>query len=173
MLKKIYLLIIFFVIIIIIIIGLQFNGYILNNQDIKPPGKEENWQQLDNNTFNFNNSDLLNDSNDYSIFLDITNIIKDIEGIDKITYEIFITNKSIQNVFDYYNSILIEEGYSYNEEYSGITPPDFFELNYFTFVKGLNAVVVFTKTHQNLTWLCYSTGNLLDYQKIVENNFNI
>ena len=66
---------------------------------------------------------------------------------------------------------MIEEGYSYNDLYSGITPPDYFELNYFTFVKGFNTVVVFTKTGQNLTWLCYSTGNLLDYQYIIENNF--
>jgi len=173
MLKKEYLLIILLVIIVIIFAGLQFNGYLFNNKDIKPPGNNENWQQFDNNTIIFNNSDPLNNSNDYSIFTDINNKIKDIEGIEKITYEIFITNKSINDIFEYYNSILIEEGHSYNEEYSGITPPDYYELNYFTFIKGLNTVVVFTKTYQNLTWLCYSTGNLLDYQYIIENNFYI
>jgi hypothetical protein len=169
--KNFYIVSIIIIIVLTIIGGLQFGGYILNDNEIKPPGNYDDWQKFDENTYISNNSDQIDDTTNYSIFNEITDKIRELNGIEKISYEIFITNNSNENVIRYYNSTLIEEGYSYNTEYSGITPEEYYELDFYTYVKGLNAVVIFLKTYKSLTWICYSTGNILDYQKIVEDNF--
>ena len=51
----------------------------------------------------------------------------------------------MQDVIQYYKKIMKENGYSFQIKYSGITPIEYFELNYYTFIKGYNSVVIFIK----------------------------
>jgi len=168
--KKMFYLLIFILILIIgIVSGLQYTGYFFYNEEIISPGENIEWQKFDNNTLIINENESLNSSNDYSIFLDITEKLKEIDGIENITYEIFITNNSMMDIIQYYSNLLELDGYTFSNEYSGITPSEYFELTYYTFIKGFNGVVIFIKTHQMLTWICYSTGNILEYQNIINN----
>lgn len=169
--KKFSILIILSVILAILISGLYFTGFILNNNQVKPPAEGDIWQKFDKNNNTFNDTNFFNNSLNYSIFSDISNMISDINGIDKIEYEIYLTNQTLIDIIEYYNLILIQDGFSYNEDYSGITPSEYFELDFYTYTKGLNAVVIFLKSVDSVSWVCYSTGNLLDYQSILENNF--
>ena len=167
--KKIFYLLIFLIILVISIVsGLNYTGYFSTEEKIITPHEYINWNQFDNQTLT-NNNQTINSSNNYSIFFDITEKLKELDGIENINYEIFITNNSMQNIIQYYSDILELDGYSISNEYSGITPPEYYELNYYTFLKGLNGVVIFIKTHENLTWVFYSTGNLLEYQNILNN----
>jgi len=165
--KKIYFITTLLIALVIIISFLQFNGYLFNKNEIISSPEFINWQEFDNK--NYNNESENNDSYNYSMFNDITDEINEIEGIENINYDIFITNKSIEDIIFYYSTLLEEDGYSYSLEYSGITPIDYYELNYFTFIKGLNGVVIFLKSYEKLTWVCYSSGSMLEYQNIINN----
>jgi len=168
--KKIFYPLIFLLILVIgIVSGLQYTGFFFNESQIITPDGYIDWEQFDNETFNFNDDEYINSSNNYSIFLDITEKMKEIDGIENINYEIFMTNDSMQDIIQYYSNILELDGFSISTEYSGITPSEYYELNYYTFIKGFNGVVIFIKTYEKLTWVFYSTGNILEYQNIINN----
>ena len=100
--KKMFYLLIFILILIIgIVSGLQYTGYFFYNEEIISPGENIEWQKFDNNTLIINENESLNSSNDYSIFLDITEKLKEIDGIENITYEIFKTNNSMMDIIQY------------------------------------------------------------------------
>jgi hypothetical protein len=167
--KIFYLPILLTILIFSVVIGLIFLEYFFYEEEIVNPGGNIYWQKFDNNSFIFNDTETIYNSNNYSIFTNITEKIKEIDGIENINYEIFISNNSISEIIEYYSKKLEEDGYSINNEYSGVTPYEYFELKYYTYIKGINGVVIFIKTIENLTWVCYSTGNLLEYENIINN----
>jgi hypothetical protein len=150
------------------VVVIKYSDYLYRDEKIIQPQEYIEWDKFQNNTSIFNEENI-NPMENYSIFNQISESIKDIDGIEKINYEIFITNNSMQNILEYYTNQLENEGYSLNLEYSGITPSEYYELNYYTYIKGLNGVVIFIKTHEKLTWVLYSNGNILDYQDIINN----
>lgn len=158
--KKIFYLLLTMIAIIFLITILQYNGYLFINNKTINPSDQINLEQFDNNK---------NSSSNYSIFTNITNKIKDIEGIESIDYEIFITNNSMDQIIQYYSTQLESDGYSISLDNSGITPSEYFEMNYYTYIKGVNGVVIFIKTHENQTWFFYSSGSIFEYQKIIDN----
>ena len=89
-------------------------------------------------------------------------------NIENINYEIFVSNESIKTIFNEYNEILTNDGYTYHEEYSGEFLYESSKLYYYTFMKGLNGVVIYMTHHNGQTWICYSSGNVLQYQEIFD-----
>ena len=165
--RKIYYFIIIPVILSIgIIVGLYFTGYLLNNQRIIPPSSQIEIKNLEeilsgNNTIESNNT-----FHHPPGIINLTKKMKDIPGIEYINYKIFVSNDSIQQIIDYYTNILEKDGYSYHNEYSGIKTYENSEIYYYTFTKGLNAVVIYLSQYNQQTWLCYSTSDILHYQQI-------
>lgn len=144
-----------------IVIGLYFTGYLFNNQRIIPPSSPVDWEHLDDG-FSVNNTT----SSHVPLMLNLTKKMKDIPGIKYIQYEVFVSNDSIPQVVEYYTDILEKDGYSYHDEYSGITTYESSEIYYYTFIKGLNGVVIYLSEDDHQTWICYSTSDILHYQQI-------
>ena len=94
--------------------------------------------------------------------------MKDIPGIEYIHYEVFVSNDSVQQVIEYYTDILEKEGYSYHDEYSGVTTYEYSQIYYYTFIKGLNGVVIYLSQYDQQTWICYSTSDILHYKQILD-----
>jgi hypothetical protein len=151
-----------------LVLGLHFTGYISNNQAIIPPGSEFEWKQYneDYNSNPLNKSE--NSSRDFPLLLNIFEKMKDIPGIENINYEIYVSNNSMQQVINYYQDVLGEKGYSYHEEYSNVGSYENSDIYYHTFIKGLNGVVIYLANYNLKTWICYSTGNVFQYQEIFD-----
>jgi hypothetical protein len=146
-----------------IVVGLHFTGYLFNNQRIIPPGSSVEWKNLDEG-FSVNNTT----SSDFPLILNLTKEMKDIPGIEHVHYEVFVSNDSIQQITEYYKGILEKDGYSYHDEYSGMTMYEDSEIYYLTFIKGLNGVVIYLSQYNQQTWICYSTSDILHYKQIFD-----
>ncbi len=144
-----------------IIIGLQVNGYLFNDQRIIPPGSLKEWEDIKNRSSNGQTS-----GSGSPAMLNLTDKMKEIPGIEKIKYDVFLSNKSMQQVIEYYTDILANDGYSYHSEYSGMMTYGSSDLSYHSFAKGLNGVVIFLSEFGSKTWVCYTTGGVLQYQQI-------
>ena len=105
-------------------------------------------------------------SNDFPVLLNLTNKMKEIPGIENINYEIFISNNSMIEVLSDYQQILKSEGYSYNKEFSGSRFYESSNIYYHVFIKGINSVIIYLTNYNQQTWICYSTGNVQQYQEI-------
>lgn len=145
-----------------IVTGLHFTGYLFNNQQIIPPISSIEWKHLDNTT------ESNTTSSQFPLILNLTEKMKDIPGIEYIHYEVFVSNDSVQQVIEYYTDILEKEGYSYHDEYSGVTTYEYSQIYYYTFIKGLNGVVIYLSQYDQQTWICYSTSDILHYKQILE-----
>jgi hypothetical protein len=145
-----------------IVVGLHFTGYLFNDQRIIPPSSPVEWKQLDNTT-KANST-----SSQFPLILNLTEKMKDIPGIEYIHYEVFVSNDSIQQVIKYYTDILEKEGYSYHDEYSGMTTYEYSEIHYRTFINWLNGVVIYLSQYDQQTWICYSTSDIIHYQQIFD-----
>lgn len=143
-----------------IVVGLHFTGYLFNDQQIIPPSSPVEWKPLDNTT------ESNTTSSQFPLLLNLTEKMKDIPGIEYVHYEVFVSNDSIQQVIEYYTNILEKEGYSFHDEYSGVTAYKYSEIYYYTFIKGLNGVVIYLSQYNQQTWICYSTSDILHYQQI-------
>jgi len=107
--------------------------------------------------------------------VDVANLIDefpsmgDMPNLDKIEYEAFDTDASVEEIVNTYHNRLIDEGYS--QEYSGTVVLDgvTFEVN--GYVKGLTAVGILTTdeiTENYDSLVLYATGNALDFKEILD-----
>jgi len=151
-----------------IVVGLHFTGYLLNNQRIIPPSSQIEWKNLDE-VISFDNTTGSN-NNFYHLplMLNLTEKMKTIPGIEHINYEVFVSNDSKQQIIGYYTDILEKEGYSYHDKYSGMKTYEYAEIYYYTFIKGLNGVVIYLSQYDQHTWICYSTGDIIHYKQIFD-----
>jgi len=149
-----------------IVAGLHFTGYLLNDQRIIPPSSQIEWENLDGVISVDNITESNNTFYHFPVILNLTEKMKDIPGIEYINYKIFVSNDSIRRIIDYYTDILEKEGYSYHDEYSGMKTYEYSEVYYYTFVKGLNGVIIYLSQYDQQTWICYSTSDILHYQQI-------
>lgn len=165
-------LLIFGIILISISVGviavLGYNGYLFIDHTVIPPKSSFKWSEYGNDSNIINIDESNNSSYDFSIFSKITEKLKTIKGIENINYQIFISNESLTDIKKYYKTILKELDYEYHDEYNGVIFYDFFELDYFTFINGFNGVVIFLTSYNSYSWICYSTGHVLDYQNILD-----
>jgi len=146
-----------------IVAGLHFTGYLFNNQRIIPPSSPVEWKNLDEG-FSVNNTT----TSHFPLILNLTEKMKDIPGIEHVHYKVFVSNDSIQQIIKYYTDILEKDGYSYYDEYSGMTTYEHSEIYYCTFIKGLNGVVIYLSQYDQQTWICYSTSDILHYKQIFD-----
>jgi hypothetical protein len=158
--RRYYFLVLFVVLISGIVVGLQLTGYLFNTQRIIPPSSELDWEHLDDEV------SIDNTSYEIPIILNLTEQMKDIPGIEHIKYEVFVSNDSRQQVIVYYTDLLEKDGYSFHDEYSGMQTYEYAEIYYYTFIKGLNGVVIYVSQDDQHTWVCYSTGDVLQYKEI-------
>lgn len=163
-----YFLLIFVLITTGIVAGLHFTGYLLNNQRIIPPSSQIKWKNLEEVITVDNTTGTNNTSYHFPAILNLTEKIKDIPGIKNIKYQIFVSNESIPQIIDYYTDILEKEGYSYHDEYSDKKMYEDSEIYYYTFIKGLNGVVIYLSQYDQKTWICYSTSDIIHYQQIFD-----
>lgn len=161
-----------FLIFIGIVAGFYFSGYLTSDQEIIPPESYINWEQYEDNSSISNKNNTTEDdqsdstNQEFPLMLSLTETMSDIPGIENINYEVFVSNDSIHQIFDYYEGLLKKEGYAYHEEYSSIGFYESSEIYYYTFIKGLNAVIFYLSEYDQKTWVCYSTGSVLQYQDI-------
>jgi hypothetical protein len=148
-----------------IVVGLHFTGYLLNNQRIIPPSSQITLDEVFPGDTNTNSNTT---SNNFPILLNLTEQMKDIPGIEYITYKIFVSNDSLQQILEYYTDILENEGYSYQNKYSGMITYESSTIYYHTFTKGLNAVVIYLSYYDQQTWICYSTSDIIHYKQIFD-----
>ena len=151
-----------------IVVCFHFTGYLPNDQRIIPPSSPVEWKNLDDG---FSIDDTAESNTTYSrvpVILNLTKKMNEIPGIEYIQYEVFVSNDSIQQVVEYYTDILEKDGYSYHDEYSGITTYESSEIYYYTFIKGLNGVVIYLSENDHQTWICYSTSDIFHYKQIYE-----
>lgn len=172
--RRLYIsLVIVFILIIGIIVSLHMTGYLLNDQRIIPPRSQIEWGNLIENP-----SSVSNESNNtvyyFPLILNLTEKMKDIPGIKNINYEIFVSNDSVKEIIDYYTDILESDGYGYHNEYSGNKTYEYAKIYYYTFIKGLNGVVIYLSSYNQQTWICYSVSDIIHYKEIfdymVDNN---
>ena len=147
---------------------MHFTGYLLNNQRIIPPSSQIKWKNLEQVISVDNTNGSNNISYHFPVMLNLTEKMRDIPGIENINYEIFVSNDSIPQIIDYYKDILEKEGYSYHDEYSDMKTYEDAEIYYYTFIKGLNGVVIYLSHHDQKTWICYSTSDIIHYQQIFD-----
>jgi hypothetical protein len=164
--RKYYFLLILVILSIGIVVGLHFTGYLLNNQRIIPPISQIEWKNLKEFSFTDKTTESNNTSYHFPLILNLTEKMKKIPGIEHINYKVFVSNDSIQQIIDYYTDILEKEGYSYHDEYSGMKTYEYSEIYYYTFIKGLNGVVIYLSQYDQHTWICYSTSDIIHYQQI-------
>ena len=151
-----------------IVAGLHFAGYLLNNQRIIPPSSQIEWKNLEGAISVDNNTESNNTFHHYPLILNLTEKMKTVPGIEHINYEVFVSNDSNQQIIDYYTDILEKEGYSYHDEYSGMKTYEYAEIYYYTFIKGLNGVIIYLSQYDQHTWICYSTGDIIHYKQIFD-----
>jgi hypothetical protein len=161
-----YFLLIPVILLIGIVVGLHFTGYLLNDQKIIPPSSQIEWKDLKEVSFGDNTNESNSTFYHLPVILNLTEKMKDIPGIEYIKYKVFVSNDSIQQIINYYTDILEKEGYSYHDEYSGMKTYEYSEIYYYTFIKGLNGVVLYLSQYDQHTWICYSTSDIIHYQQI-------
>jgi len=151
-----------------IVVGLHFTGYLLNNQRLIPPSSQIEWKNLDDFFPGDNTTTSNTTSSQFPLILTLTEKMKDVPGVENINYEIFVSNDSMQQILEYYTGILEKEGYSYHDEYSGMKTYEYSKIYYHTFIKGLNAVVIYLSDYNQQTWICYSTSDIIHYKQIFD-----
>ena len=163
MMKRRYYLIALMVLVSVgVVVGLQVTGYLFNDQRIIPPVSSVELDEIqDEGSENPSESGL-------PPMLNLTEQLKEVPGIKNIRYEIFVSSESMDQVLASYTNELENDGYAYHEEYSGMQTYHSAEIFYHAFAKGLNGVVIFLSEYNHRTWVCYSTGNVLQYQQIFE-----
>ena len=140
-----------------VVVGLQVNGYLFNDQRIIPPVSSVALDEIQEES-----------PSGFPPMLNLTDQLQEVPGIKNIRYKLFVSNESMDQVLAYYTNELEDDGYAYHEEYSGMQRYQSAEIFYHAFAKGLNGVVIFLSEYDHHTWVCYSTGNVLQYQQIFE-----
>ncbi len=146
-----------------VILGLQVNGYLFSDQRMIPPVSSVELKEILGEITGGNAS-----GSGTPPLLNLTDQLKDVPGIKNIKYSIFVSTASKDQVLAHYTDVLGGEGYSYHSEYSGRQTYRSAEIFYYAFVKGLNGVVIFLSEYNSHTWVCYTTGGVLQYQQIFE-----
>jgi hypothetical protein len=90
--------------------------------------------------------------------------------LDKIKYKVFGTNKQINVVANDYKEKLEKDGFKLL--YDGVAYKDDIPLQYYGYLKGLTGVGIIITDDENVTqdyetMVLYTTGNALDYRKIL------
>lgn len=156
------------------VVGLHLTGYLLNDQRIIPPQSTIDWEHgeenpTENTSTGWTDTNESNHTTDqFPLLVNLTETMKDVPGIEYVKYEIFVTNETMNQVIAYYKDILEADGYAYHDEYSGMKMYESSEIYYYTFVKGLNGVVVYVSQYHQQTWVCYTTSDIVHYQQIFE-----
>ena len=88
------------------------------------------------------------------------------EDLKSIKYQIYQTDKSVEEIYEEYKSSLESQGYI--EEMSGFELVEGYPVFYYAFVKGLVGVAFAISIIDNENFVLYSTGNVLDYLEIKE-----
>jgi hypothetical protein len=145
------------------LVGLHVTGYLFNDQRIIPPVSSVEWEMIQDESPGDNSS-----GSEFPSMLNLTETLQEVPGIERIKYKVFVSSESMDQVLAYYTEVLEHEGYAYHEEYSGMKTFRSSEIYYYSFAKGLNGVVVFLSEYHQWTWVCYSTGNVLQYQRIFD-----
>ena len=166
--KKILILSIISILVIIILISLQLSGFLFVDKSIKTPGSNLDWEPIDKDDIKDNSNDSNNSDNDFPLLYNFIKLLEEVPGIENINYEIFVSNETMKIIFNEYKEILENDGYNYHEEYSGEFMYESSRIYYYTFMKGLNGVVIYMTYHNSQTWICYSSGNVLQYQEIFD-----
>lgn len=97
----------------------------------------------------------------------INEIIEDVPNVDKINYDIFETDVSYHDVYETYRSQLTNDGFSEKNEYSGYITHKGNDFHYYTFLKGIVAVVIGTTPTETGCIVLYTTGSVFDYEETV------
>lgn len=88
------------------------------------------------------------------------------EDLKSIKYQIYQTDKSVEEIYEEYKSSLESQGYV--EKMSGFELVEGHPVFYYAFVKGLVGVAFAISIIDNETYALYSTGNVLDYIEMKE-----
>ena len=96
--------------------------------------------------------------------------IKKFPYLDKLKYKVFGTNRSISVVANDYKEELEKEGFILL--YDGVAYKGDIPLQYYGYLKGLTGVGIIITDDENVTqayetMILYTTGNALDYRKIL------
>jgi hypothetical protein len=166
--RRYYFLLIPVILAIGIVVGLNFTGYLFNDQRIIPPSSPIEWENFDEVVYANTSTKSNTTAYPYLVILNFTEQMKDIPGVEYIKYKVFVSNDSRQQVIDYYTDILEKEGYSYHDEYSSMMTYDYSKIYYYTFTKGLNGVVIYLSEYHQQTWICYSTSDIIHYKLIFD-----
>lgn len=167
--RKIFILLIIIVVIVLgITVSLHLTGYLLNDQKIIPPGSELDWKNFEEVYPVEKYEEANNSSKDFPLIVNFTEKIKEIPGIKNINYDIFISNESIESIIESYKNILVEQGYAYQKKYSGMESYESYNIHYYIFIKGFNGIAIYMTTFEEQTWICYSTGSVLQYREIFD-----
>lgn len=144
-----------------VVIGLQVTGYLFNDQRIIPPVSSVTLEEILGESPAGHAS-----GSGVPPMLNLTERLKEVPGIKNIKYEVFASNASKDQVLAHYTYVLENNGYTYHSEYSGMQRFHSVEIFYYAFAKGLNGVVIFLSEYNSYTWVCYTTGGVLQYQQI-------
>jgi len=145
-----------------VVVGLQVTGYLFNDQRIIPPVSSVELDGIQDES-----SENPSESGSPPM-LNLADQLDEIPGIKSIKYKIFVSSESMEQVLLYYTDVLENDGYAYHSEYSGMQTYQSSEIFYHAFVKGLNGVVIFLSEYNQHTWVCYTTGGVLQYQQIFD-----
>jgi hypothetical protein len=96
--------------------------------------------------------------------------IKKFPYLDKLKYKVFGTNESISVVANNYKEKLEKDGFKLL--YDGVAYKGDIPLQYYGYLKGLTGVGIIITDDENVTldyetMILYTTGNALDYRKIL------
>jgi len=99
--------------------------------------------------------------------------IQQIPGIDKITYEVYVSRATAEEIMTDYYEKLTSKGYRYQVNYSGIKIAEGIQITFESYLKGGTAVVIAMTAAVNLdiegrTIVLYTTGAAWDYERIYE-----
>jgi hypothetical protein len=145
-----------------VIVGLHVTGYLFNDQQVIPPVSLVEWESIRDES----GSQSL--GSDAPPMLNLADQLDEIPGIKSIKYKIFVSSESMEQVLLCYTDVLENDGYAYHSEYSGMQTYQSSEIFYHAFAKGLNGVVIFLSEYNQHTWVCYTTGGVLQYQQIFD-----
>ncbi len=159
--RRYYLVAVIGILLVGVVVGLQVAGYLFSDGRIIPPVSLVEWETSQDGGNQSTGSDA-------PPMLNLTNQLSEVPGIKNIKYKVFVSSDSMDQVLAYYTDVLENKGYAYHSEYSGSQRYQGSLIYYYAFAKGLNGVVIFLSEYGSHTWVCYTTGGVLQYQQILE-----
>jgi len=103
---------------------------------------------------------------------DYKNILDEIPNLDKIKYEVYVSQSNHLEITQDYKNKLEQKGYSI--KFDGTKTVQNMEIKYIFFIKGLTGIGIAITDGEQLGYpeaksiVLYTTGNVMDYKEIYE-----